>query len=565
MNPNKFHHRIKLFNDILYEILKIESNYRAELNALNLKLIAKIEEHSNLIYFENLESKQFKNRKTTRIPEKNRNSKKTLTTSKSNDNLLSHKEENQMIDKLVSDSLQHLITFYKTKHNLISKEISDLEIIVFKFSTSNQKYDKYANLDILEKNKEEFDKNYIKLMKIKKIYFEKMNNLELVLHEEEKNKKMKDPKNKNQNNIEENSIENENIDELKELRKKYKINLTELTRIQKKYIANINEIGNEIQQFNIIENDILYDTFKIFEQTIINLLKEINNYCLIFENNKKLIKDLNLELGNNLIFDDRIYANYMFEDYIPKSININSQNDFSVIQKMNKLIGFEFDMIKTNNDVDDKIDDKIFIDNIIYNKKMDDNLLFLLLMDKFIGGEYLLNEKEINLLKNLFNEKKYIREFLSKLNKIRINKNLFSTKDSFNILLDFFNVIFTKISILNDDYHEIVKYIMILSETFHYKENDKKIFINNVINVPEEFKESQFWIKYIELEIKLEEKKYEEKPDSRYEYIVFLSNTTHLKEYLIEKEQIIEIIGYFKDKYKFSDEEYNIIKEQVKI
>ena len=126
---------------------------------------------------------------------------------------------------------------------------------------------------------------------------------------------------------------------------------------------------------------------------------------MIFENNKKLIKDLNLELGNNLIFDDRIYANYIFEDYIPKSININSQNDFSVIQKMNKLIGFEFDMIKTNNGVDEKIDDKIFIDNIIYNKKMDDNLLFLLLMDKFIGGEYLLNEKEKNLLKNLFNEK----------------------------------------------------------------------------------------------------------------------------------------------------------------
>ena len=563
MNPNKFHHRIKLFNDILYEILKTESNYRAQLNALNLKLITKIEEHNNTIYLENLDiSKQsFKNRKTTKITDKNKNIKRTLITSKSNDNLLQHKEGNQMIDKLVSESLQHLISFYKLKHNFISKEISDLEVIVYKFSTSNKKYDKYEDLDILENNKEEFDKNYIKLMKVKKMYFERMNNLELILQEEEKKKKVKDPKNQNQNKLEDNINEKENIDELIELKKKYKKYLTELTRSQKEYIANINEIGNEIQEFNIIENNILYDTFKIFEQTIINLLKEINNYCLIYENNKKLIEDLNMELGNNLIFDDRIYANYLFEDYIPKSIDINNQNDFSVIQKISKLIGFEFDKIKTNY----SDDDNILLDNKISYKEIDDNVLFLLLMSKFIGGEYLLNEKEKNLMKNLLNQKKYIREFLSKLNKIRINKQLFSTKESFSILLEFFNEIFTKISLMNDDYHEIVKFLMILSETFHYIEDDKKVFLNNVINIPEQLKDSKFWIKYIDLEIKFEEKKYAEKLNSRYEYIVFLSNTTHLKEYLVEKEKAEEIIEYFRDKYKFSDEEVNIIKEQVKI
>lgn len=563
MNPNKFHHRIKLFNDILYEILKTESNYRAQLNALNLKLITKIEEHNNTIYLENLDiSKQsFKNRKTTKITDKNKNIKRTLITSKSNDNLLQHKEGNQMIDKLVSESLQHLISFYKLKHNFISKEISDLEVIVYKFSTSNKKYDKYEDLDILENNKEEFDKNYIKLMKVKKMYFERMNNLELILQEEEKKKKVKEPKNQNQNKLEDNINEKENIDELIELKKKYKKYLTELTRSQKEYIANINEIGNEIQEFNIIENNILYDTFKIFEQTIINLLKEINNYCLIYENNKKLIEDLNMELGNNLIFDDRIYANYLFEDYIPKSIDINNQNDFSVIQKISKLIGFEFDKIKTNY----SDDDNILLDNKISYKEIDDNFLFLLLMSKFIGGEYLLNEKEKNLMKNLLNQKKYIREFLSKLNKIRINKQLFSTKESFSILLEFFNEIFTKISLMNDDYHEIVKFLMILSETFHYIEDDKKVFLNNVINIPEQLKDSKFWIKYIDLEIKFEEKKYAEKLNSRYEYIVFLSNTTHLKEYLVEKEKAEEIIEYFRDKYKFSDEEVNIIKEQVKI
>ena len=38
MNPNKFYQRIKLFNDIIYEIFNTESNYRTELSMLNLNI-----------------------------------------------------------------------------------------------------------------------------------------------------------------------------------------------------------------------------------------------------------------------------------------------------------------------------------------------------------------------------------------------------------------------------------------------------------------------------------------------------------------------------------------------
>ena len=106
---------------------------------------------------------------------------------------------------------------------------------------------------------------------------------------------------------------------------------------------------------------------------------------------------------------------------------------------------------------------------------------------------------------------------------------------------------------------------MILSETFHYKDGDKKIFLNNLIKMPKELRDTEFWIKYIEMEIEIEYKKYENKVNSRYEYIVLLSNTTHLKEYLLEKEKMQEIIEYFQKKYKITDEEIDIIKEQLKI
>ena len=558
MNPDKFYHRTKLFNDILYEIFNVESNYRTELSVLNLKLLRKIEGHKNTINKLKQEklrqtisaSKTFKNPTNLKLP---------LKTSKSDECIHIEREENPMIDKLMSESLQNLLIFYKIKHKLISKEVSNLGIIIYGFSSSQKKFDYRNDTSMIENYQKDFDISFAKLMKVKKKYFEKMNNLELLLHEEENNKKIKDPK-KKENNQNKKNDEKEKIDELIELRQKYKKYLTTLTHTQKMYISKINEIGNDIQEFNITENNILYDIFKIFEENLISLLKEINNFCLLYQHNKKLIQDLNIELGNNLIFDERIYINYKFEEYVPKFTDIDNQKNMSVIEKMNKLIGFEFDKIKTNQSNNENL-----IDTIIYNKNIDDNLLFILLMDKFTGVETTLNEKEQNLMKNLFKQEKYIKEFLNKLNKIRINRSIFNKKEKFNILLDFFNEIYSKMSFFDEKYHELIKFLMILSETFNYIEGDKKIFINNVVNVPEEMKDIKFWIKYIELEVESEYKVYENKKNTRYEYIVLLSNTTHLKEYLFDKDKMNQIIEYFRDKYKLTNEEIDIIKEQLKI
>jgi hypothetical protein len=404
-----------------------------------------------------------------------------------------------------------------------------------------------------------------------------MSNLELLLHQEEENKKqLREQKkqngvnininnqnqNQNQNKIiNENSIDKENIDELIDLRKQYKRNLIELIHNQKTYINKINEIGNDIQQFNIVENNIIYDIFQIYEENLLNLLKEINNYCIIYEHNKKLVKDINIELGNNIVFDERIYMNYQFEEYKPKKADINNQIDLSVIQRMNKLIGFEFDKIKTIKG-NHSIDDKKINDIIIYNN-IDDNLLFILLMDKFTDGESILNEKEKKLMKNLLNQEKYIKEFLRKLNKIRIDKEIFNNKERFFILVDFFNLIYSKININDNKSHELIKFMMILSETFNYKDGDKKIFLYEIIKFPKDLLDSEFWIRYIEKEIEIEHKKYENKKDSRYEYIVLLSNTTHLKEFSISKEKVNEIIQYFKNKYKLTNEEIDIVKGQI--
>ena len=573
MNPTKFYERSKLFNDIIKEINQVESNYSTELKYLNIKLAQKVEEYKleiNQKISNELQSRTTMiNRTKTIKNEENKNNHKTsITLSKTiKDNIIINKEENPMIDKLISEGLQNLLNFYQKKYKLISKQVANLSTILYKFTSTQKKYDPDIIFNI-QKTGKDFDINYLKLMKTKTAYFKKMSQLEIYFHQKEKDKKtekmdnlIKDIHENGINpNIDEALSEKQKIEDLVNLRQNYKKYLIRLSNIQREYIDKINEIGNDIKCFNIDENNLLYNILKTFEENDLAILKELNNFCLFYEHNKKLIDSLNLELNNVLVNDDRIYKNYIFEEYIPIFKNINDQKDMNAIQKMSELVGFEFDKIKTNNP-NNKGKSGIHLNY----QNIDNNLLFILLMGKFTGGETLLSTKEKDMLLNLFKDEKYMSEFLLRLNKIRMDKYLFKHKENYDYLIEFFNYIFSKISLTDENTHELIKVLMILSETFFYKDQNNKIFLINSINVPNEIRETEFWIKYLEFEINLESKKDEKKMYSRFEYIVLISHTTHLKEFSVPKDKIIEIVEFFKNKYKFTNEEMDIIKEQLNL
>ena len=575
MNPTKFYERTKLFNEIINEINQVEINYCTELKNLNIKIAKKIEEYKlaiNQKLTTEISRKTItKKSKTIKNEETKNNKKNTIEFSKTiKENMIISKEENPMIDKLISEGLQNLLNFYQNKCKIISKQVSNLGTILYKFTSTQKKYDPDIIVNV-QKCGKDFDINYIKLMKVKQAYFKKMCEFEIYLHQQEKDKKIEQLENvindnqekekgTNINNNNEPLTEEQKIEELINLRQNYKKYLVRLSYVQKEYIDKINEIGNDIKCFNIDENNLLYNILKSFEENDLAILKELNNFCLLYEHNKKLIDALNLELSNTLINDDRIYTNYVFEEFVPKFKSIKDQKDLLVIQKMNESIGFEFDKIKTNNsNNEEKNDCHINYQNI------DNNLLFILLMGKFTNGETLLTKKEKDMLMNLFNDEKYMSEFLLKLNKIRMNNYLFKHRENFDNLIEFFNYIFSKISLTDEHTHELIKVLMILSETFFYKDGDNKIFLINSINVPKEVREPEFWKKYLEYEINIEAKKYDKKRYSRYEYIVLISHTTHLKEFGVPKEKIVEIVDFFKNKYNFTNEEMEIIKDQLNL
>ena len=556
MNPTKFYERTKLFNEIINEINQVEINYCTELKNLNIKIAKKIEEYKlaiNQKLTTEISRKTItKKSKTIKNEETKNNKKNTIEFSKTiKENMIISKEENPMIDKLISEGLQNLLNFYQNKCKIISKQVSNLGTILYKFTSTQKKYDPDIVVNV-QKCGKDFDINYIKLMKVKQAYFKKMCEFEIYLKKKKKDKKIEQLENvindnqekekgTNINNNNEPLTEEQKIEELINLRQNYKKYLVRLSYVQKEYIDKINEIGNDIKCFNIDENNLLYNILKSFEENDLAILKELNNFCLLYEHNKKLIDALNLELSNTLINDDRIYTNYVFEEFVPKFKSIKDQKDLLVIQKMNESIGFEFDKIKTNNsNNEEKNDCHINYQNI------DNNLLFILLMGKFTNGETLLTKKEKDMLMNLFNDEKYMSEFLLKLNKIRMNNYLFKHRENFDNLIEFFNYIFSKISLTDEHTHELIKVLMILSETFFYKDGDNKVFLINSINVPKEVRESEFWKKYLEYEINIETKKYDKKRYSRYEYILLISHTTHLKEFGVPKEKIVEIVDFLK-------------------
>ena len=580
MNPTKFYERTRLFNNIINEINQVESNYSTELKYLNIKLAQKIEEHKLQIEQKLSKEQEISNKITT----KRSKTMKTEGTENSNKNLIEYsktikenienkenttinKEENPLIDKLISEELQNLLNFYQKKYILVSKQVSKLNTILFKFTSTQKKYDPDIS-DKIQKCEKDFDTNYLKLMKTKTTYFKKMSQLEIYFHQKEKDKKTEKMTDLI-NDIQENGInrnndeilfEKQRIEELVNLRQNYKKYLVKLSNIQREYIDKINEFGNDIKTFNIDENNLLYYILKTFEEKDLAILKELNNICLLYEHNKKSMDSFNFELSNALVYDDRVYKNYIFEEYVPIFRNINDQKDMNVIQKMSELIGFEYDKIKINNSNNNGKSD-IYLNY----QNIDNNLLFILLMGKLTGGESVLTKKEKDMMLNLFNDEKYMNEFLLRLNKIRMDKYLFKYKENFDDLIEFFNCIFSKIALTDENAHELIKVLMILSETFFFKDGDNKIFLISSVNVPNELKESEFWIKFLEFEINKDSKKNDKKKYSRNEYIVFISFTTHFREFGVPKEKIIEILDFFKNKYNFTNDEMEIIKDQLNL
>ena len=111
------------------------------------------------------------------------------------------------------------------------------------------------------------------------------------------------------------------------------------------------------------------------------------------------------------------------------------------------------------------------------------------------NGDYSLNDDEIKELYSLLGNIENKMVFLKQINNFRKYGYLEFPKKNFEILCNIFNLISS--SIIKDKYFEEQSAILILCETYYTMENDKKVYILDVIKKNKIFHEKEFWNDFI--------------------------------------------------------------------
>lgn len=501
----KFDNRIELFKEILLEVYKHEVHYKEEINNLNIKLQNIITFHSNKFLSE--------------VPSKSRSK---------------YSDENPFIDKLISNDVQQLLAYFLKKYNIISKEVEEIEHCIR--GSLNQK-SKSENLNILIKEQKKFESNLKILKNSKSKYDLKMSKLEMLIYNNEllKNndlKKNHEVKDKKINCYIPNSV----IEEVISAKENYMLAIDTINLNKREFNNIANVLNTEINKYNLNENNTLIQVFSIFQKYSEILLSNIKDFSFLYGSNSKIQDE------ETVSFDMKMHKNYFFEEYIPQHKNINEKTDLLILIEMSKNTGFKIEEAFTDNK----------------NKK---EIKYLLLIQKLMENCESIGKSEIESLKEILSEKEYYIKFVDLLNKERSKNDRFNSKISFDIITDIFNYIMKKI--LLEKEHNCFKSLMILSQTYYMEVNGIKTYISSKVNSPAEFKNEDFWRKYLDIEITNNISNSKLQNDNEEAFITFVSNLPILNDFLSDHSKISSITKIFKEKYLFTEEHLNKISENL--
>ena len=515
----KFETRIELFKDILIEVSKFRIKYKEEINHLNLKLRQIIT--------------NFSNKFQTVVAKKTRSK---------------YSDEDPFSDKLMSDGVQQLLTYFLNEYNIVSDEINEINDNIILKLTKGNKSEYLKNLNLEQKN---YNKNLSNMTKAKNKYYTMMSKLEEQIYKLESCKTQTntdDAKINNNHDLKDKKlmlkIPQLLREEVVQSKENYLLALDTLNLTKREYLNKANSFDNEIKDYNFSENEILKNIFLIFKKFSQNSTNNLNNFLQLCEQNKT---DL-LNHTETQIFNNEINKEYVFEEYIPQHNNLTETIDINVLIEMSKCSGFN-------------------IENSFSEPLKKKEIKFILIMEKLVNDYVSLRNADFEMLKEMLNEKKYIEKFSKKLNDVRIKGDTFNDKVIFDVIVDLFNFIFEKLINENNlkENYLLIFNLMTLSQTFYMTEDNKnnKIYLSKKINDIKEFKNTQFWIEIISIEIenKIKESKLENKNEEA--SICFLGNSVNFNDFLCDKSKIKEVFNFFNDKYSFNEGYIKAISEHL--
>ena len=192
------------------------------------------------------------------------------------------------------------------------------------------------------------------------------------------------------------------------------------------------------------------------------------------------------------------------------------------------------------------------------------------------------NDEDFNYICKLMKKKEYRDYLLTKLNNYRAEGSLEMPENVYNYFVKIFLEIMKylveekekdSVKELNIDY-TATRYIFILSQTFYYKKDKEKIYLQNGIKNQKIFQSDEFWIKLLEYNIKQEmdklasksQKKFDEKEKGKEICIMqILPYLSGFDGFGVSKEAMDKIINFFIKKYELNEESQKLIFEAIKI
>ena len=515
----KFENRKALFNEILMEVYKFHMNYKEEINKLNINIKQIITQHSN-----------------------------KLQTGVAKRTLSKYSNEDPFSDKLISNSVQQMVNYFLNKYSLISEEADEIKNLIPK-SNAEDDYSDKEYIKLFKQEEQKINSNLLNLTKAKNRYYTLMGKLEEQISKIEESKRklisnnnssktipnlktQKTKKEKKEEEKEKKIIENQKInpymiEETVRAKEAYMLALDTLNLTKREYLNSVNSYSDKIKEYDNNENNLLNKLLEIFEkydEKIRDKNKEVSGVILENKNGE----------NENKIFIEKINKKYEFEEYIPQHNKIDDNNNINILSEMHKLTGYN-------------------IEESFSDPKIKKEIKFILSLEAIINDDSsIIKKSSIDIIKEYLNETEYINKFLKRLNKARVDKELDKNKEIFNNIVDLLNYILTNLIIDTNKNHDLIKNILILSQSFYINDEkylNKKIFFSNKITTPKEFKTTEFWIDFIEKEIennndiifdnnKLENEENKEKIDEKKEEIKQEINEE--KEKIKEEEKIEE-------------------------
>ena len=368
-----------------------------------------------------------------------------------------------------------------------------------------------------------------------------------------------------------------NIEDAKYLEKTF-LDFEEDKRIG--FFSNIKNLENKtVEVFNGLK--------KTIENIIISLKNKGSEYLNILENEIKVVQNkTELENKDEKLLEEELglkdnidkfkykikiinYPKIKVEDNTKNNnqktkIDVNSfqdnefiLNDEDIYNIVSTIYSYDFKMlIKTDYNLDIEKEKLKVI-------KLSEKLLPLNINNTPLET---ITEEEINKLYELVNDKNNMIKFFFFLNNYRTTGRYELTEKTFDIIKNIFNK--AQDYLLNNKDRLLEKLIIILSQTFYLKKNEKQFFLQYAINKHELFKKEEFWKSHLkdiideeilrfERGIKNNSIEYNNEVKEKKIKDIISSKLIPFSDYMVgfetPKEMILNIINPIIDKYNLED------------